>query len=243
MLFGSVASDYDAHRPSYPDALYDAIDAYAGGLDALRTLDLGAGSGIATRALVRRGAHVTATDIDPQMLAVLRARDSGLPVVVARGEALPYADATFGLATCATAWHWMDAAGSARELARVLKPGGVLALWWGFAGLAECAETGAEHAAFQRWRTKEENGPKPPNREDPRAFLPDHGFVDVQFKEHRSTREVTVEEHIQHVCTHSPVLAIGEEVGGLQTDLRAAFAGRGTVIENIHCELTLARRP
>ncbi|MDX6287400.1 MAG: hypothetical protein QOG53_2885 [Frankiales bacterium] len=243
MRFGSVATDYDAHRPTYPDALYDAIDSYAGGLRGLRTLDVGAGSGIATRALVERGAKVTATDVDPQMLAVLRARDDDVAVVVARGEALPYAAATFALATCATAWHWMDAGLSARELTRVLAPGGVLAVWWGFAGLAPCSETGAEHEAFQRWRAKEEDGPKPPNREDPLTFLSANGFVEVRFEEHRSAREVTVEDHIQHVCTHSPVLAIGAEVGGLQADLRAVFADRDTVTENLHCALTLARRP
>ena len=56
--FESVADEYDTGRPGYPDGVFDALGPVAG----LATLDVGAGTGIATRALIARGARVVAGD-------------------------------------------------------------------------------------------------------------------------------------------------------------------------------------
>ncbi len=88
-----------------------------------RILDLGCGSGVIARDLMRRGCSVLGLDIDPDMLRAARAR--GVSVVQGSGEQLPFEqefDAVFSNA----ALHWMSAnpAVVAEGVARALKPGG-----------------------------------------------------------------------------------------------------------------------
>ena len=71
LKFGSVASAYERFRPGYPDELVDQVLAYAG--HPVRTaLEIGAGTGKATRVFARRGIAVTATEPDAAMLTELR---------------------------------------------------------------------------------------------------------------------------------------------------------------------------
>lgn len=124
--FEGLVDDYDAGRPAYPTALYDALPPLAGA----PLLELGAGTGIATRDLAGRGALVVSTDLGPRMLGRLHARLPQVPVVVARAEALPFVDGAFEGVAGAQMWHWVDVPAAAGEVARVLAPGGWLALWW-----------------------------------------------------------------------------------------------------------------
>lgn len=124
--FDALADDYAAARPGYPDAIYDALPPLAGAT----VLDVGAGTGIASRRLSAAGANVVAADLGPGMLGRLRARSPGLPAVIAVGEVLPFATGCADLITYAQGWHWVDVVAAAAEATRVLRPGGTLALWW-----------------------------------------------------------------------------------------------------------------
>ncbi|WP_441245482.1 class I SAM-dependent methyltransferase [Kitasatospora sp. McL0602] len=129
--FGAVAAEYDAARPSYPDALFDEIERLAGRpLAGADVLDVGAGTGIATRLLAARGARVVAVEPSAGMAAQLHAVSPGLPLVKATGDELPFHDGTADLITYAQAFHWTDPDRSIPEAIRVLRPGGSLALWW-----------------------------------------------------------------------------------------------------------------
>ena len=83
--FEAVADEYDAARPSHPNAVFDVL----GPLDGLRMLDVGAGTGIATRELVIRRARVTALDPGREVLGRAPAHTSGLDAAVADGSSLP----------------------------------------------------------------------------------------------------------------------------------------------------------
>ena len=122
LAFERLVDDYDAGRPTYPAELFDALP------PASRVLELGAGTGLATRGLLGRG--VVATDRGPAMLGRLRENLPQVPVAVARAEALPFADGSFDGAAGAQMWHWVDVEAAAAEVARVLRPGGWLAVWW-----------------------------------------------------------------------------------------------------------------
>lgn len=95
-------------------------------------LEIGAGPGLVTDLLVERAPRVTAVEIDPDLASALRQRMSGRPVevITADATALPLPDGRFSAAVCFTMLHHIpDAAGqdcALAELARVLRPGGVL---------------------------------------------------------------------------------------------------------------------
>lgn len=131
-LFDAVAEEYDALRPDYPSQLFDALES-AMGQPLLRAdvLDVGAGTGISSRALAGRGAHVVAADPGLRVLEILKGRSTSrvLPVL-ADGNALPLRDGVFDLVVYAQSLHWTDLSLSLPESFRVLKPGGVFAACW-----------------------------------------------------------------------------------------------------------------
>lgn len=131
-LFDPVAADYDAFRPDYPAQLFDALESAMGQpLLWSSVCDVGAGTGIATRALAGRGATVTAVEPGMGALRVLAARStSRVRPVAGDGNALPLRDGEFDLVSYAQSFHWTDPQRSVTEAFRVLKPGAVLAMWW-----------------------------------------------------------------------------------------------------------------
>ena len=141
--FNSAAAQYAANRPSYPPALFDAIETLAHRpLTGARVVDVGAGTGIATALLKARGAHVVAIEPGEGMAAEFRRTLPDTPVVRGNGNALPLATASADFLTYAQSWHWTDPAHAIPEAFRVLRPDGArtasrqppergaLALWW-----------------------------------------------------------------------------------------------------------------
>ncbi|MDH6704764.1 SAM-dependent methyltransferase [Kitasatospora sp. MAA19] len=129
--FGGVAPEYDRGRPGYPDELFDALERLSGrGLKNVRVLDVGAGTGIASRLLAARGADVVAVEPNAGMAAQFLASSPGLPLVRAGGDDLPFHDDSADLVTYAQSFHWTHPERAVPEAIRVLRPGGALATWW-----------------------------------------------------------------------------------------------------------------
>lgn len=126
LSFGDVAAAYDRGRPTYPRA----AAAWAVGDQPTTVLELGAGTGKLTEVLVSLGHDVHATDPDEQMLAVLRERLPEVRTSVAAAEDIPAPDASYDVVVAAQAFHWFDHERALPEIARVLKPGGRLAVVW-----------------------------------------------------------------------------------------------------------------
>lgn len=126
--FGSVAAGYAAQRPGYPAG---AVAHLLGqGVGSREVLDVGAGTGLLTQGVAAAGHRVVAVDPAPEMLAQLTARLPGVPALAGTAEALPVADASVDAVVAGQAAHWFDVGPAAREVRRVLRPGGVLGLVW-----------------------------------------------------------------------------------------------------------------
>ena len=126
--FGAVAAAYHRGRPSYPA---DSVR-WLVGRDAASVLEVGAGTGKLTAELIAQGHDVLATEPDEDMLAVLRASLPAARTAVATAEELPAGDRSVDVVIAAQAFHWFDHDTALPEIARVLKPGGVLAIAWNY---------------------------------------------------------------------------------------------------------------
>jgi SAM-dependent methyltransferase len=127
-VFNRLAEDYRA-RPGYPPALVSRLVALAGG-EGRRCADLGAGIGGLALPLARAGLIVHAVEPARAMLDLLASDAAGLPVTPlhAAAEATGLGDGAFDLILLADALQWIDLERTAREAARLLAPGGVLAV-------------------------------------------------------------------------------------------------------------------
>lgn len=123
LSFGAAARLYDAVRPPYPAAAV----AWALGPAPLRVLDLGAGTGRLTEALLAAGHEVVAVDPDEQMLAVLADRLPAAIALTGAAERIPLPEAAVDAVVCGQAYHWFDRETALPEIARVLVPGGTFA--------------------------------------------------------------------------------------------------------------------
>jgi SAM-dependent methyltransferase len=121
---------YERARPSYPpDAVAVVVDELGIG-PASTVVDLAAGTGKFTRLLAPTGAHLIAVEPVEAMRTKLAEVVPGVDVRDGTAEALPLDDASVDAVTVAQAFHWFRADEALREIARVLRPGGGLALIW-----------------------------------------------------------------------------------------------------------------
>jgi SAM-dependent methyltransferase len=239
--FDALVDSYDAARPSYPDGLYDALPP----LDGARVAEVGAGTGIATRALLARGADVVAFDIGPKMLERLRAKGSPGPgrlrgVAVADGHALPLRDGAVDLVVYAQAFHWMRPHDAAREAGRVLRDGGTLAVWWN--------NSAARDEAW--WREQQEqlevanaSYGRDYRVHDVAADLAT-AFGTVEARSVLWVRRLPVEDYLTYLASKSYVAALGERLADFLERQRAALHDAfsdGIVVEPYRTDVWLAR--
>jgi len=121
-------------RPAYPNAVFDQITSYASAIPvAPSVLEIGAGSGQATRQMLSRGWRVVALEPGADLAEAARTdlvEFDHFEVRTSRFEDTDLPDGSFDLVTSATAWHWVDPSIGIPKTARLLRPGGTVALWW-----------------------------------------------------------------------------------------------------------------
>lgn len=130
-VFDEVAELYDRVRPGYPDELFNDLVAITGLGDRSNVLEVGCGSGQATRSLVALGCSVTAVEPGRAMAAVARQRLAGSPNVEVEESTFEEWDdrgRRFAALVAASSWHWVDPAIGWRRAHDVLRADGWLAL-------------------------------------------------------------------------------------------------------------------
>jgi SAM-dependent methyltransferase/GNAT superfamily N-acetyltransferase len=122
--FGRVAAEYQRGRPGYPP---EAIE-WLLGSEPLEVLDLGAGTGKLTAALLQGGHRVTAVEPLDEMRSILTATLPSARALTGTAEQLPLGRGSVDAVVVGAAFHWFDQAAAQREIARVLRPPGLLGL-------------------------------------------------------------------------------------------------------------------
>ncbi|MER6911032.1 class I SAM-dependent methyltransferase [Streptomyces sp. NPDC000594] len=200
LSFGRAADQYDTARPGYPPVLFETVERELGRpLRGADTVDVGAGTGIATRLLVDRGARVVAVEPGDGMAARFRRTLPGTPVVRAIGDRLPLADHSADLITYAQSWHWTDPRRALPEALRVLRPGGALALWW------NTADRTVPWIAAQSERLVERLGNDTLGAPGNARRLPDGAPASV-LHSLRWTRDIPLDTHLANIGSHSAFL-------------------------------------
>jgi SAM-dependent methyltransferase len=129
MFFDRVAATYEQARPGYPEALYDQLRSLGVTRPGATVLEVGAGTGQATRRLVDAGCDVVALEPAPQLADRLRVRVPAAAVVRSSLEQAELMPGTFDAAVAATALHWVDLARGLAVVHEALKGEGLLAVW------------------------------------------------------------------------------------------------------------------
>jgi SAM-dependent methyltransferase len=230
--FARSADAYERGRPGYPDA---AVDRLVAALPGRRVVDLAAGTGKLTRALVARGCDVVAVEPVAEMRAAIAAPARAID---GRAEAIGLPDASADAVTVAQAFHWFDVPRALAEIHRVLRPGGILALIWNRRAMED-----EIHARIESLLAPH-RGTVPAHRDERwRAELADDpGFGSLREETFANEQRLDADGLADRVGSISFVAALGEEERSALLEATRALAGGAVVTLRYVVELTLATR-
>lgn len=233
-LFDGAARLYAATRPGYPAEIVEALAATAGAGPGSRVLEVGCGTGQLTGDLARLGFDLTAIDIGPAMIDAARQHlgDGAVSLLVSSFEDFAAADSSFDLIVSATAFHWIDPEVRFSKSARLLRPGGWLALL----AIGERYDDPLNAALQRMWTARSEDkawsARRPPS--DAEAIAGSGLFGQPLQRTHRQRRTVPAEAVLGVENTRATTLS-------WPADARAAFTAelRGHLASHAEVTLTL----
>jgi trans-aconitate methyltransferase len=240
-VFGEVAALYDDSRPGYPAALAPALTEYRGGAFG-SVVDVGAGTGKGTAALLALGAPITCVEPDPRMAAVLAAKFPQVSVVTATFEEWAAPAGGVDLIASATAWHWTRAETRNQQAFDALTPGGVLAVFHNrFEYVDADVSAAIGEVLFGVDSTVEERGAHWSLMDVRESGI----FADVTEREWHSYPVLSTEQYLRLMQTFSPFRQHSAELQQATLTGLAAALGRfgDRVTLDLRTVLTLARRP
>jgi SAM-dependent methyltransferase len=250
--FGEDADAYDRTRPVAPDTVFDEIVRLAGWEPGSAVVEIGPGTGQATRPLAQRGLRVVAVEIDPRLAA--RAREnlagfSDIAVVTSSFEQWAVGRATFDGVLACNSFHWLDPDTRFIEAAALLRTGGSLVVlvtpvvvpneagrfWWDVQD--DWAAVGAERVdpADSHPDLVEDVGP---------AVRSTGLFEEPVILRRRFHVTLTAEEYATNLSTQSGVKELPAEAQGELIDRirRRVTAQGGRVTVHHVAVVTLAKR-
>lgn len=199
--FGAQAAAYAQHRPDYPRAALIWGLAPVLGRGRPSAVDLGAGTGKVTGGLLKLKLNVTAVEPDTAMLDELRRRFPTVTAHLGGAERIPLPDQAADAVFVGQALHWFDLSVALDEIARILRPGGVLVALWNFADDRSDWVSGFCQASETRGRSQV-------RPQTPDAHPEFSAFERNEFAHHHRR---SLESLVAMVATHSHVLVKSPE--------------------------------
>jgi SAM-dependent methyltransferase len=251
-IFGTDVQGYESGRIGYPDGLYDAIAAYAS--RPTRILEIGPGTGLATKALLDRlnPDKLVAVEADAAMADHLRA---ALPTerleVIVSGFETAQLNAAFDLVVCAAAFHWLEPESTLARIRELLVPGGTFALWWNAYRQPSVGDAFADAvvpllAGIDLAPSEASGGHYSLDIELHRKTLLQAGFTHFETHHFRRNRVIGIEEVLALYASYSYIRALPEAD---RLDVLHAIAGLakrefdGAVPNVVLSQLYLASAP
>ena len=249
-IFGTDASGYDNARADYPAEMFDAIDAYAGGIKGRSVFEVGPGTGIASRALLRREpARLTLIEPDPVLARGLQ--EAGFETVESAFETAELQLSSYDIGLAASCIHWVDPERSHVRARDLLRADGTWAICWNVYRSPSIGDPFADLIA-PRLATL----PLPPSEAADRHYSLDEakhradleaaGLIDVQFHIWRRERVLSATEMRALYASFSFVRALPEPERIAFLDETASVVERdfnGNAPNVVLTPLYLARAP
>ena len=251
--FEEVPDLYDRVRPLYPAELFDDLVSFAGLEAGSRVLEIGCGTGQATLPLAERGLEVVCVELGERLAAVARRKLAGFPrveVVNAVFEEWQVSDGSFDAVVAFTAFHWVDPEVKYAKAARLLRPGGCLAVAETEHVLVEggdpfWTEVQKDYAAAAP-SDRNRPPPRPEEIADLRVQLEETGlFSGVEVRRYLADVTYSAEEYVGVLDTYSPNRAMEPAKRERLFDLirrRIEARPNGRVRKTYLFTLNLARR-
>jgi SAM-dependent methyltransferase len=251
LAFGRVAEQYERARPSYPAAAIDEVLAYAGVEPGEPVVEVGAGTGKATRLLTARGLRVLAIEPDPAMAAICaRASDPALVEVQVTDFESWRPREHVGLLLSAQAWHWLDPQLRWRRAAEALRRGGAVAALWTLPVWERIPLRAALDEVYAATVPEMAPGfPLHPASRPERLAERWHeevaeGFADVRAGTHDWTQRYGASEYAELIATHQDHIRLETgQKGALLDRVRGTIERDGGTIEMAYrTSVCMARR-
>jgi SAM-dependent methyltransferase len=243
LVFGEVAGLYDRARPSYPESLVDDLVTWA--QPGARALEIGAGTGKATRLLAARGVSVLGIEPSAEMAAYARAATEPLgnvEIIESDFERWRPDGQSFPLAYAAQAWHWVDQESGYVHARAALAPGGHLVAFW---NRPAWGDTELRHALSDAYRATvpqlPPDGPMHPDNPGAagaddswaQAVAATDGLTDPSERVYEWSLDYTADTYVELLGTISEVRLLGD------VDRQALLQAVGETIEGHGGRLTM----
>lgn len=227
--FDEIVEGYDRIRWDYPDALFDDIFAYSGLKQGSEALEIGAGTGIATRPFLSRGINVTAVEMGVNMVEYINDKFRGYEnfcVVNSTFEDAVLDNDAYDLIYAASAFHWVDAEIGCPKVFTLLKNNGTFSLFRAYANQPEDTALYSEcqayyekyyysHYTSQKWQPRKTKDDLLKPEEIYTGFrfgsMEQYGFQDTDIKLYDATRDYSADEYISLLDTYSDHRALPED--------------------------------